>query len=160
MVVICCLYSPRESSRGPKPSRSEIAAGDMCGGRGEIFMQENPIFRKKNFCLAVSAPENPKDFSGNCKAENPKGFQVSPEAKLPTAKSKILTRHRRGGRKAENPKGFQVSPRAKLPTAQIRDLRRGTCRGSLLPRPQIGGIYVHHQGWSGLAGLREESRGF
>ena len=58
MVVICCLYSPRESSRGPKPSRSEIAAGDMRGGRGEIFMQENPIFRKKNFCLADFAPGN------------------------------------------------------------------------------------------------------
>ena len=31
--------------------------------------------------------------------------------------------------------GFQVSPLAKLPTAQIGDLRRGTWRGSLLPRP-------------------------
>ena len=78
MVVICCLYSPRESSRGPKPSRSEIAAGDMRGGRGEIFMQENPIFRKKNFCLAVSAPENPKDFSGNCEGVAVAGEQRSP----------------------------------------------------------------------------------
>ena len=27
--------------------------------------EENPIFQSKNRFLAVSAPENPQDFSGN-----------------------------------------------------------------------------------------------
>ena len=56
---------PRESARGPKPSRIKIVPGGVYGGGGKIFLEGNPISRKKNLYLAVSAPENPKDFSGN-----------------------------------------------------------------------------------------------
>ena len=42
-----------------------IVPGGVYGGDGAIFAEENPIFQSKNRFLAVSAPENPQDFSGN-----------------------------------------------------------------------------------------------
>ncbi len=59
------LENPRESARGPKPFRASIVPGGMYGGCGAIFASENPIFQSKNRFLAVSAPGNPQDFSGN-----------------------------------------------------------------------------------------------
>ena len=64
--------------------------GDFCGGKSHFPEQKSFPCR---FC-ARGFRRNPSKI---CKAENPKGFQVSPKAKLPTAKSKILTRHRGGG---------------------------------------------------------------
>ena len=55
----------RDSSRGPQPSRTSIVPGGVYGGDGAIFAAENPIFQRKNRFLAVSAPGNPQDFSGN-----------------------------------------------------------------------------------------------
>ena len=49
----------------PKPFRVSIVPGGVHGGDGAIFAEENPIFQSKNRFLAVSAPENPQDFSGN-----------------------------------------------------------------------------------------------
>ena len=97
-----------ESSRGLRPSRTSNRArrhvrwmrDDFCGGKSHFPEQKSLPCR---FC-ARGFRRNPSKI---CKAETPKGFQVSPKAKLPTAKSKILTRHRGGG----------------------------TWRGSLLPRP-------------------------
>ena len=110
------VEKPTESSRGPKPSRISIVPSGVYGGRGTIFAAENLIFQSKNRFLADFAPGDFEEILAKSgEAENPKGFQVSPKAKLPTAKSKILTRHRGGGRKAENPLGFQVLPLAKLP---------------------------------------------
>ena len=59
------VKKPRESARGPKPFRALIVPGGVYGGDGAIFAEENPIFQSKNRFLAVSAPENPQDFSGN-----------------------------------------------------------------------------------------------
>ena len=42
-----------------------IVPGGVYGGGGAIFAPENLIFQSKNRFLAVSAPENPQDFSGN-----------------------------------------------------------------------------------------------
>ena len=133
---------PWESSRGPKPSRtsnrarrrvrqkgclpegqaSRFATGkatskiQVCPPRGLFSRRKIPFSGSKNRYLADFAPgDSERILAETVKAENPLGFQVSPEAKLPTAKSKILTRHRGGGRKAENPLGFQVLPLAKLP---------------------------------------------
>ena len=50
---------------GTKPFRVSIVPGGVYGGGGVIFASENPIFQSKNRFLAVSAPENPQDFSGN-----------------------------------------------------------------------------------------------
>ena len=72
---------PQESSRGPKPSRISIVPGGVYGGKvaclkgkqvasrpakqnqrfwfaaaGKIFLERNPISRKKNFYLADFAP--------------------------------------------------------------------------------------------------------
>ncbi len=63
---------------------------DFCGGKSHFPEQKSFPCR---FC-ARGFRRNPSKI---CEAENPKGFQVSPKAKLPTAKSKILTRHRGGG---------------------------------------------------------------
>ena len=49
----------------PKPFRALIVPGGVYGGDGAIFASENPIFQSKNRFLAVSAPGNPQDFSGN-----------------------------------------------------------------------------------------------
>ena len=54
-----------EPKRGAKPFRTSIVPGGVYGGGGAIFAAENPIFQSKNRFLAVSAPENPQDFSGN-----------------------------------------------------------------------------------------------
>ncbi len=70
-----------------------------------IFASGNPISQSKNRFLAVSAPGNPKDFSGNW----------------------------RGWSEAQNPQDSAVSPLGETVTAQIENLRRGTWRGSLLP---------------------------
>ena len=59
------IKNPEESAREPKPSRIKIVPGGVYGGDGAIFAEENPIFQSKNRFLAVSAPENPQDFSGN-----------------------------------------------------------------------------------------------
>ena len=66
----------------------------MYGGCGAIFVAENLIFQSKNRYLAVFAPGDfeeilAKSGRGGRKAENPKGFQVLPLAKLPRLKSKI-----------------------------------------------------------------------
>ena len=50
---------------GTKPFRVSIVPGGVYGGYGAIFAAENPIFQSKNRFFAVSAPENPQDFSGN-----------------------------------------------------------------------------------------------
>ena len=50
---------------GTEPFRASIVPGGVYGGDGAIFAEENPIFQSKNRFLAVSAPENPQDFSGN-----------------------------------------------------------------------------------------------
>ena len=50
---------------GTKPFRVSIVPGGGYGGDGAIFAAENPIFQSKNRFSAVSAPENPQDFSGN-----------------------------------------------------------------------------------------------
>ena len=50
---------------GTKPFRDTIVPGGVYGGDGVIFAAENPIFQSKNRFFAVSAPENPQDFSGN-----------------------------------------------------------------------------------------------
>ena len=42
-----------------------IVPGGVYGGDGAIFAPENLIFQSKNRFFAVSAPENPQDFSGN-----------------------------------------------------------------------------------------------
>ena len=63
---------------------------DFCGGKSHFPEQKSLPCR---FC-ARGFRRNPSKI---CEAENPKGFQVSPKAKLPTAKSMILTRHRGGG---------------------------------------------------------------
>ncbi len=62
-----------ESSRGLRPSRISIEPSDMRGGRGAIFAARNRF-------LAVSAPENPKDFSGDCQ-----GVAVAGELAPPSA---------------------------------------------------------------------------
>ena len=54
-----------KARRGAKPFRTSIVPGGVYGGDGAIFAPENPIFQSKNRFLAVSAPENPQDFSGN-----------------------------------------------------------------------------------------------
>ena len=48
---------------------------------------------------------------------------------------RILAETGGGSREAENPRGFSGFAFGKTATAQIEDLRRGTWRGSLLPRP-------------------------
>ena len=116
------VEKPSESSRGPKPSRtsnraqrrvrwggclperqaSRFATGkakskislccrrdDFCGGKSHFPEQKSFPCR---FCTR-GFRRNPSKI---CEAENPKGFQVSPMAKLPTAKLKILTRHLAG----------------------------------------------------------------
>ena len=107
-----CLPEGQASRFATGKAKSKISVcrrpDDFCGGKSHFPEQKSLPCR---FC-ARGFRRNPSKI---CKAENPKGFQVSPKAKLPTAKSKILTRHRGGGRKAENPKGFQVLPLAKLP---------------------------------------------
>ena len=84
------VVKPRESSRGPKPSRIKIVPGGVYVGqvaclKGKqvasrpakrnrrfrfaaaraIFVAENLIFQSKNRYLAVFAPGNLKDFSKN-----------------------------------------------------------------------------------------------
>ena len=54
-----------ERERRAKPFRTSIVPGGVYGGDGAIFAAENPIFQSKNRFFAVSAPENPQDFSGN-----------------------------------------------------------------------------------------------
>ena len=58
-------------SKNPRRERerrslfASIVPGGVYGGDGAIFAEENPIFQSENRFLAVSAPENPQDFSGN-----------------------------------------------------------------------------------------------
>ena len=58
-------------SKNPRRERerrslfASIVPGGVYGGDGAIFAAENPIFQSENRFLAVSAPENPQDFSGN-----------------------------------------------------------------------------------------------
>ena len=59
------LRLSKKLKREPKPFRASIVPGGVYGGGGAIFASENPIFQSKNRFLAVSAPENPQDFSGN-----------------------------------------------------------------------------------------------
>ena len=67
----------------------------MRGGRGLFLRRKISFSGSKNRFLAGSAPgDSERILAETVKAENPLGFQVSPKAKLPTAKSKILTRHR------------------------------------------------------------------
>ena len=54
-------------------SSQKIEPSDMRGGRGAIFAARNRF-------LAVSAPENPKDFSGDCQ-----GVAVAGELAPPSA---------------------------------------------------------------------------
>ena len=44
-----------------------IEPSDMRGGRGAILSEGNLISRRENSYFAGSVPENPKDFSGDCK---------------------------------------------------------------------------------------------
>ena len=86
-----CLPEGQASRFATGKAKSKISVcrrrGDFCGGKSHFPEQKSFPCR---FC-ARGFRRNPSKI---CEAENPKGFQVSPKAKLPTAKSKILTRHR------------------------------------------------------------------
>ena len=67
---------------GTKPSRIKIVPGGVYGGDGAIFASENPIFQSKNRFFAVSAPENPQDFSGNWRgARRPRAVRETGRSK-------------------------------------------------------------------------------
>ena len=67
---------------GTKPFRGTIVPGGVYGGDGAIFAPENSIFQSENRFLAVSAPENPQDFSGNWRGVAVAGEFTPPSTSL------------------------------------------------------------------------------
>ena len=91
--AVARLLAFRQASRcATGKAKSKIQVCRLAG----FFREGKSHFpRAKKDSLQILRPGISKKSQQNLvKAENPLGFQVSPKAKLPTAKSKILTRHR------------------------------------------------------------------